>query len=89
MYEPGPPVLPAGINVNIAIAPIIANTASCAPRSGLPRKLYLSHWQSRKSMPPLRLRWARETLKAGNARAIDAFDQKESLFEGRDCGTRG
>jgi hypothetical protein len=23
MYEPGPPVLAAGINVNIAIAPII------------------------------------------------------------------
>jgi hypothetical protein len=71
MDEPGPPVLAAGINVNIAIAPIIANTASCVPRSG-----YLSHWQSRKSMPPLRLRLAREILKAGNARAIDAFDQR-------------
>jgi hypothetical protein len=54
--KPGQPVLAAAINVNIAIAPIIANTASCAPRSGLPRKLNLFHWQSRKSMPPLRLR---------------------------------
>jgi hypothetical protein len=72
--EPGPAVLGAGINVNIAIAPIIANTASCAPRSGLQRKLNLSHGQSRKSMPPLRLRSAREALKAGNARVIDAFD---------------
>jgi len=89
MYEPGPPVLAAGIDVNIAIAPIIANTAPCAPRSGLPRKLNLSHWQSRKSMPPLRLRLAREILKAGNARAIDAFDQKSRCWRVETMGTRG